>query len=1106
MAAVLTYLKHLQIIRESGIASNERSYYPALDGLFNAVGVTLTPKVVAIHDIADQGAGHPDYALQVEQTKDLRAAIEVKPTSTDIEDLMQSEQVRRYLKQYSLTMVTNLRDFALVRLGEDKQVASILRYPLAPDEATFWRTTPEALARQHQEGLTDFLISALTWDATITHPKDLADALARYAREALRRLAQQPTQHLEFLRVALSEALGLHFTDEEGEHFFRSSLVQTLFYGLFSAWVVWNRNYAGRDEFRWREAGDYLSLPVMRELFERIAIPSQLEMLDIRKPIEWAEATLRRTSWDTFAANFDQGDAVNYFYEPFLEAYDPQLREQLGVWYTPREIIHYQVARVDRLLREELHIPLGLADEQVIVLDPATGTGGYVLEVLRTIDATLEEQGMGAMRGMGLRDAATKRIFGFEILPAPFIVAHLQIATLLADRGARLTPKQRAGVYLTNSLIGWKKEKVKQLVLSEFPALKKEAEAAASVKHDTKILVVLGNPPYRGPAGVAEEEEHDLIAPYYVDLWERFGVQPRGLNDLYIRFYRLAERQIAETTGRGIISYITNNSWLDGLSHPVMREHMLKAFDRIWIDNLNGGGLFKGSRGPDGKPDRSIFEYTGRREITGITVSTAIACMVKTGRPIQQAKVLYRNLWGQGHEKRQRLSIDAQVSSSDLQTTYQPIAPLEETRFDLKSGSMEPAYLSWPALDEIFIHHYPGVTTSRDPDLVSIDKEPLAEKMKRYFDPGVDDAEVTKFAPTLMQDASRFNAREIRRELLRTSQFNADNIIRVAYRPLDHRWLYWEGKTKLLHEKRTDFRAQIFSGNFYLEAIRRQRRSGRFDHGIVLDCIMDYNFSDGAARCFPLFERPEGQLFATQEPNIKDGVFATLSAKYGEHPDFAEHIFFHITAVLNSPAYGIANAGAVEQDWPHIPIPATFDALKASAALGRQAADLLRPDVPFNSPAEFRTLAKPTRKDGGQLSEPDLRVTVRYGGKGRYEPPVTEPQGRTGRLWWNDVAFWDNVPAEVWSFTIGGYPVVKKWLDYRHIDSLGRPLRLKEILYFTEMVQRIATLIALGPALDENYLAIKANVLEGVGASSQVQASQEQLEVASVSAEEEAEE
>jgi Type ISP C-terminal specificity domain len=334
----------------------------------------------------------------------------------------------------------------------------------------------------------------------------------------------------------------------------------------------------------------------------------------------------------------------------------------------------------------------------------------------------------------------------------------------------------------------------------------------------------------------------------------------------------------------------------------------------------------------------------------------------------------------------------------------------------------------------------------------------------------------------------------------RSSQYDTDHVIQYAYRPLDQRWLYWEGKTKLLNEKRADFYEQVFPGNLYLQFIRKQRRAGQFDHGMVLDHFMDLNFADGGARCFPLYERPSGQLFTTQQPNFRDEILAALLAKYGEHHDLVEHLFFHIAALLNSPGYRIANAGAIERNWPRIPIPAVFDTLKASAALGRQVADLLRPDVSFVSPAAFRTLAKPARKDGEQLSEADLKVTVRYSGRGRYEPPVLGPEGKPGRLWWNDVGFWDNVPAEIWSFTIGGYPVIKKWLDYRHIDSLGRPLHLKEMLYVTEMVQRIATLIALGPALDENYLAVKENAIVGLGVSSQAQ-----IEPAFVTAEEEEE-
>jgi hypothetical protein len=302
--------------------------------------------------------------------------------------------------------------------------------------------------------------------------------------------------------------------------------------------------------------------------------------------------------------------------------------------------------------------------------------------------------------------------------------------------------------------------------------------------------------------------------------------------------------------------------------------------------------------------------------------------------------------------------------------------------------------------------------------------------------------------------------------------------MRSAYRPLDDRWMYWEPTTKLLDEKRVDFMDQVFPGNLYLEAIHRHRRGANYDHGVVLTHVMDVNFADGSANCYPLYVRQLGSMFSEQHPNFKDEVMTRLVECYGTDEGVAEDLFFHIAAILNSPLYRTENGGSLINDWPRIPLPATRELLEASAALGRTVGDLLRPDVAFAPSDDVRALGIPTRSDGGQFSEDDLRVTVRYGGIGRYEPPIIEGQAaRPGRIWWNDVGCWNNVPPEVWAFTIGGYPVIKKWLDYRHIERLKRPLRSEEVRYVGEMVQRIATLLALGPALDANYRAVKANTL-----------------------------
>lgn len=294
--------------------------------------------------------------------------------------------------------------------------------------------------------------------------------------------------------------------------------------------------------------------------------------------------------------------------------------------------------------------------------------------------------------------------------------------------------------------------------------------------------------------------------------------------------------------------------------------------------------------------------------------------------------------------------------------------------------------------------------------------------------------------------------------------------------------MYWEGTTKLLDEKRVEFFQQIVPGNVFLAACTKGRRGPNIP--TITGTLSDSHLLDPFALFFPLYTYGSADLFGNpgKSPNISPGLLDRLIDVYDAASEQREAIavalFYHILGVTRAPLYSTENEGYLMQDWPRIPIPASRELLEASAALGRRVADLLRPDVPFHPPGELNKLGVPRRVDGGQLREDDLRVTVRYGGIGKYEPPSAEgPGARPGRLWWNDVAFWENVPQDVWAFTIGGYPVVKKWLDYRHIDKLKRPLKLEEVRYVGEMVQRIAALIALGPELDASYEAIKAHTL-----------------------------
>ena len=298
-------------------------------------------------------------------------------------------------------------------------------------------------------------------------------------------------------------------------------------------------------------------MPMIASLFEQIATPLKLKPLGLDELMDWTGGVLNRVKRGEFLKKFEQEHAVQYFYEPFLQAYDSQLRKDLGVWYTPREIVRYQVARVDAVLRSELGIADGLADPSVCVLDPCCGTGAYLVETIRTIYETLAAKG-GALVGEKVRKAAMERVFGFELLPAPFVVSHLQLGLQLATYGSPLTGTERVPVYLSNALTGWEPPKTpkKQLPL---PEMEQERDAAEKVKLET-ILVILGNPPYNAFAGTSPDEEEGLVDPYKEGLISEWGIKKFNLDDLYVRFFRVAERRIAKT-GRGVVSFISNYSW-----------------------------------------------------------------------------------------------------------------------------------------------------------------------------------------------------------------------------------------------------------------------------------------------------------------------------------------------------------------------------------------------------------------------------------------------------------------------------------------------------------------------------------------------------------------
>lgn len=995
------------------------------------------------------------------------------------------------------------RDFVL--LGRDpagrREVRERFTFGCA-DAAAFFALArgtrrPTGLAARFAE----FLERVLLHQAPLARPEEVAFFLASYARDALARVEEQATlPAFAELRKALQAALGLTFEPPQGEHLFRSTLVQTLFYGLFSAWVEVARE-GGR--FDWHAAGWNLHVPFVDTLFQRIATPQQLKPLGLEEPLSWAAAALERVDRTAFFARFEDADAVRYFYEPFLAAFDPDLRKALGVWYTPREIVRYMVERVDRVLRDELGLADGLADPSVWVLDPCCGTGAYLVAVLDRIKRTLAAKGEGALAAAELKRAAMTRVAGFEIMPAPYVIAHWQVGHALRAAEAPLRDEESAAIYLTNALTGWAApdqaappDAAQGSLRVTYPPLADERDKAAQVKQARPILVVLGNPPYNAFAGTSPAEESGLVEPYKEGLQKEWGIRKFNLDDLYVRFFRVAERRIAEATGRGVVCYISNHSWLWYPSFVVMRQRLLREFDRIWVDNLNGSKFETGKVAPDGSPDPSVFSTEANRE--GIQVGTAVALLVKRGGTVAK-EVRYRDFWGTA----KREALLSSLEAADFAQHYTPVAPAPANRFSLRPGTVAGDYGSWPKLPALAaIAPLNGLMEKRGGALMDDDRPMLERRMRAYFDASREWDDVRADIGGLAVDAARFPARATRERIIRTATFSERNMIRYFLRPFDSRWAYATPDRPIWNEPRPELLRTVPTAGGFLAT----RPAGVANpEGLPLSwtpLLGDNDALRGHAYYTPVFHRANG----TPEANLSPAARSWLAALGLPDPDTdratAALPWHHALAIGYAPAWLAENADGIRQDWPRIPLPDSAVLLRASAALGARIAALLDPDTPVPgvsagaiAPA-LAAIAVPTKQGGGAMTEADYALTAGWGhaGKGGAVMPgrgrlVTRPYAQdeaataaeaallgatTNDVCLNATACWRNVPAAVWDFSIGGYQVLKKYLSYRERPLLGRALTPAEVRHVRDTARRLAALRLMGPELDANYRASAA--------------------------------
>ena len=481
----------------------------------------------------------------------------------------------------------------------------------------------------------------------------------------------------------------------------------------------------------------------------------------------------------------------------------------------------------------------------------------------------------------------------------------------LADDGA-----ERTGIFLTNALTGWEPRTTKPYSVSRTGGRARPGRKGQAGPR--RILVILGNPPYNGFAGMAVDEERELSEAYRVTKRVR-RPEGQGLNDLYVRFFRMAERRIAEKTGQGVVCFISNYSWLDGLSFTGMRERYLEAFDAIRIDNLHGDRIIS-EYAPDGRTSETVFALPGQSP--GIKVGTSIALFSKSGTTDSSKSkcILYRDFHQAKATERRQALLDG-LDAPAIDVGYSELEPDLRLGLPFKQLAVSERWFDWPALPDLFPVSFQGAETGRDAFLIDTDFDRLKTRLTDYFNTDLSHEEIARRYPRVMKDTGRFDARAVRETLLARGGPTESGFVLHAYRPFDNRWLYWETETKLLREKSPRYPSHVSEGNLWLSAAQHLRRGADEPQACFTHHIASRHLIERGTNMFPAWLCDAGIGNGGDDTRHRPNLSGTAKRYLERLGSSVEDLFYHCLAILHDPIYRTENAGALRMEWPRVPLP-----------------------------------------------------------------------------------------------------------------------------------------------------------------------------------------
>jgi len=1008
---IKTYLDEVRKQFDSGQA-REHSYRPAMERLMMSFD-----KVHAVNEPKHSDHGAPDFVFLSDNNNDLILGYaEAKDIGVSLDKTEKTNQMDRY-RGYANLILTDYLEFRFFKNGEKYQTISLGAFH--NDGLHFTPENGDQLLRE----LAAFLELP---PEKIKSGKRLAQIMGGKARrirdnveDILNNSEDIKSKELERI-FEMMKALLVHDLSKEK---FADMYAQTLVYGLFVA----RYGDSTPDTFTRTEARDLVpkSNPFLRHFFDHIIGPDFVtrlgyivdelcevfEVSDVRNIVHKHLKIADDTS--------DDKDPIIHFYEDFLQKYDASERKKMGAYYTPIPVVKFIVRQVDQILKEEFGIAKGLASNETIqyelevgqdmradkrvkantkqiltvprvqVLDPAVGTATFLNETIKHIHQSFEGQ-EGRWQSY-VNDNLLKRLHGFELMMAPYTIAHLKLGMTLKATGVTEI-KDRLSIYLTNTL----EEGVpKQRDLFSFglaEAVSEESRLAAEVKSEHPVMVVMGNPPYSVSSNNKSTWVQGLIKDYKKNLNEK----KINLDDDYIKFIRFAEEMITKN-GEGIVAMITNNSYIDGITHRQMRKHLLETFDKIWIVDLHGNSKKKEVT-PDGGKDENVFD---------IQQGVSIVFMIKKSNGNTLGNVHHSEIHGLRKHKFNELN-KGKIDFSKIE--YQD----PNYFFVPKDFNLHKEYDAHVDINKLFLKKNTGIQTKNDKLSIKLEKESLVRVVQDFQGLDIDDI-INKYQ---LKTSSGWSPVKAKNDIV-----NSDVIsyYQILYRPFDKRWsLITSEASGFIGRQRMNVTPSMLKENVGLVTLRINGEKEEFVSMIVDTMIEKGSLPRGNYSIFPLYIYHDD---GTRTVNFNLDELSKLTAALLNEPP-AEDVLDYVYANLHSPSYREKYKDFLKIDFPRIPTAKDDAEFSHFVGYGRQLRELHL--MKSSVIVDYET----TYSEPGDNSVEKIK----------YE---------NGKVHINDIQHFGNVPENAWNLYIGGYQPAQKWLK----DRKGRSLSNDDIDHYQRIIK-----------------------------------------------------